>query len=158
MASDSHERARRLLDGVESGSGGDRRWLDEHLAACPDCARHADVSLRTFGALRAFAFDVDPAAALRVNAAVRAQVDRLAASEFDERRVRKAAFAALALTFTGSLGIWTAVDWWARQAHVSASVWQPALTLFWILPSLLLDGVLLFRGRLLANLGEGELS
>jgi hypothetical protein len=41
---------------------------------------------------------------------------------------------------------------------VSAAVWQPVLALFWILPSLLLDGVLLFRGRLLANFGEGDLS
>jgi hypothetical protein len=153
MPSESHDRARRLLDGVENGSAADRRWLDEHLAECPECARHAELSVRACAALRAFAFEVDPAAALRVNVAVRAEVDRLA----DRRRVRKAAFAALALTFTGSLAVWTVADWWARQAHVSGAVWQPVVALFWILPSLLLDGVLLFRGRLLANLGEGEL-
>jgi anti-sigma factor RsiW len=154
MPSESHERARRLLDGVEDGSPADRRWLDEHLAACAECACHAELSVRASAALRAFAFEVDPAAALRVNAAVVAQVDRLV----DQRRLRNAAFAALALTFTGTSAVWVAVDWWARQAHVSAAVWQPVLALFWILPSLLLDGVLLFRGRLLAYLGEGELS
>jgi len=158
MATESHDRARRLLDGVESGSPADRRWLDEHLASCPECARHAELSERTAAALRAFAFEVDPAAALRVNAAVRAQVDRLVASELSERRVRKAAFAAIALTFAGSLAAWSAAGWCAREAHVSAAVWQPVLALFWIVPSLLLDGVLLLRGRLLAGLGEGELS
>jgi anti-sigma factor RsiW len=153
MPSEAHERARRLLDGVENGTPADRRWLDEHLAVCPECARQAELAVRTSAALRAFAFEVDPGAALRVNAAVRAEVDRLA----DRRRLRIAAFAALVLTITGSLAAWTVADWWARQAHVSPAVWQPALAVFWILPSLLLDGVLLFRGRLLANLGEGEL-
>jgi anti-sigma factor RsiW len=154
MPSDLHERARRLLDRVEDGSPADRRWLDEHLGGCPECARHSEMSVRASAALRVFAFEVDPAAALRVNAAVRAQVDGLR----DQSRVRKAAFAALTLTFAGSLAAWMVADWWARQVGVSAAVWQPVLALFWILPSLLLDGVLLFRGRLLANFGEGDLS
>ena len=137
MSPDAHDRAMLLLDAVEPLTPASQRWLDLHLAECAACAHYAELSRRASSALRAFAFEVDPAAALRVNAAVHARLE--------QRRARAGVAAALALTVLGSAIAWQAVAWWAARVNVPAPVWQSAFTFFWILPSILLDAVLVFR-------------
>jgi hypothetical protein len=55
---------------------------------------------------------------------------------------------AIALTIAGSFVMWQAVTWLAGQWNLPNRVWQFSFVVFWILPSVLIDMVLLIRGRL----------
>jgi len=55
---------------------------------------------------------------------------------------------AIALTIAGSFVMWQAVTWLAGQWNLPNRAWQFGFVVFWILPSVLIDMLLLFRGRL----------
>ena len=59
MFCDAHERARFLID--ESRIGGisreDARWLEEHIAECPECARFEETTAKVVEGLEGLAFD-----------------------------------------------------------------------------------------------------
>jgi hypothetical protein len=139
-----HERARLLLDRgmMESIPAEKERWLDHHLSGCAECSRHAELNRRAIQALDSFAFDLDHAAALRVQEAVTRRAERMRSSE------PLAVPLAIALTIAGSFVMWQAVTWLAGQWNLPNRVWQFSFVVFWILPSVLIDMVLLFRGRL----------
>jgi len=139
-----HERARLLLDRgmTESIPAEKQRWLDHHLSECAECSRHAELNRRAIQALDSFAFDLDHAAALRVQAAVTRRAERMRSSE------PLAVPLAIALTIAGSFVMWQAVTWLAGQRNLPSRAWQFSFVVFWILPSVLIDMVLLFRGRL----------
>ena len=139
MLSDVHTKARGLIDraAVERMSPEEQRWLDGHLSECAECARHAEITRRTVRALDAFAFDLDRAAALRVENAVRERSLRLAAGETHSRSVRVGIAIAALLTLAGSLAMWQAAAWIARRWSVSAPAWQIGVGVFWLLPSAL---------------------
>jgi hypothetical protein len=44
--------------------------------------------------------------------------------------------------------MWQAVTWLAGQWNLPNGAWQFSFVAFWILPSVLIDVLLLFRGRL----------
>jgi hypothetical protein len=139
-----HERARLLLDRgmTESIPVEKQRWLDHHLSECAECSRHAELNRRAIQALDSFAFDLDHAAALRVQEAVTRRAERMRSSE------PLAVPLAIALTIAGSFVMWQAVTWLAGQWNLPNRAWQFSFVVFWILPSVLIDMVLLFRGRL----------
>jgi len=139
-----HERARLLLDRsmTESIPAEKQRWLDHHLSECAECSRHAELNRRAIQALDSFAFDLDHAAALRVQEAVTRRAERMRSSE------PLAVPLAIALTIAGSFVMWQAVTWLAGQRNLPSRAWQFSFVVFWILPSVLIDMVLLFRGRL----------
>jgi len=139
-----HERARQLLDRgmTESIPAEKQRWLDHHLSECAECSRHAELNRRAIQALDSFAFDLDHAAALRVQEAVTRRAERMRSSE------PLAVPLAIALTIAGSFVMWQAVTWLAGQRNLPSRAWQFSFVVFWILPSVLIDMVLLFRGRL----------
>jgi len=138
-----HERARLLLDRgmMESIPAEKQRWLDHHLSECAECSRHAELNRRAIQALDSFAFDLDHAAALRVQEAVTRRAERM-------RSTPLAVPLAIALTIAGSFVMWQAVAWVAGQLNLPNRAWQFSFVVFWILPSVLIDMVLLFRGRL----------
>jgi len=138
-----HERARLLLDRgmIESIPAEKQRWLDHHLSECAECSRHAELNRRAIQALDSFAFDLDHAAALRVQEAVTRRAERM-------RSTPLAVPLAIALTIAGSFVMWQAVAWVAGQLNLPNRAWQFSFVVFWILPSVLIDMLLLFRRRL----------
>ena len=144
MQPELHERARLLLDRgmTESIPVEEQRWLDHHLSECAECGRHAELNRRAVQALDSFAFDLDHAAALRVQEAVTRRAERMRASE------PLAVPLAVALTIAGSFVMWQAVTWLAGQSNPANRAWRFGFVVFWILPSVLIDMLLLFRRRL----------
>jgi hypothetical protein len=161
MPSESHEKARHLLDGamIAGISAEEQRWLNRHLEECAACGQYAELSRRTVGALDSFAFDLDAAGAVRVQEAVRQHAVRLAARESRSRSLWIGVTAALFLTVAGSAAMWQPAAWLAGRWNVPAPAWQIGFAVFWLLPSLLLGMLPLYRGKLLGGDSgrEGEI-
>jgi len=153
MPLENHEKARFLLQRslVEGISLEDRRWLDAHLGQCAECARYADLSARAVRALDWFALELDPAAALRVETAVRSRAEGMRSAEAHAKSLWIGTAVAIFLTFTGSAVTWRSLAWLASQWNLPTRVWQIAFAAFWLLPSLLLALLPLFRSRLLGE-------
>ncbi len=146
-----HERARLLRDRamVEGIAPEEQRWLDEHIDGCPDCSGYAKLSIRAVRALDSFAFEFDPAAALRVQNVIRSRADELAASEAHARRLVVGTAVAMLLTVTGSVAMWQPTQWLAGRLNLPSPAWQIAFVMLWLLPSLLLAVLPCFRRRLM---------
>ena len=153
MPLESHEKARFLLhrDLVEGISPEDRRWLDAHVGQCSECGRYADLSARAVRALDGFAIELDPAAALRVENVVRSRAEEMRSAESHAKSLWIGTGVAIFLTFTGSAVTWRTLAWLASQWKIPGPVWQIAFAAFWLLPSLLLALLPLFRRRLLGE-------
>lgn len=157
MQSELHERARYLLDRslvegiVEGISAEEQRWLDSHIAQCAECTDYAELSGRAVRALDSFAFELDPEAALRIQEAVRARADQMAGARFSTGIP-----VAFALTIAGSLAMWGIAAWLAARWNVPAPAWHTAFATLWLLPSVVLDVLLLFRVRLMGNHSSDE--
>ena len=151
MPLENHEKARFLLHRslVEGISREDRDWLDAHVAQCAECSRHADLSARAVRALDWFALELDPAAALRVENIVRSRAEQMRSAEAHAKTLWIGTAVAIFLTFTGSAVTWRSLTWLAGQWNFPSPVWQILFAAFWLLPSLLLALLPLFRKRLL---------
>ena len=151
MPLENHEKARLLLHRalVEGISLEDRRWLDAHVEQCAECGRYADLSARAVRALDWFALEPDPAAALRVQNVVRRRAEEMRSAEAHAKSLWIGTGVAIFLTFTGSAVTWHTLAWLASQWNLPSPVWQIAFAAFWLLPSLLLALLPLFRRRLL---------
>jgi hypothetical protein len=150
---EKHEKARFLLHRslAEGISLEDRRWLDAHVEQCAECALYADVSARAVRALDWFALEPDPAAALRVENLVRSRAERMKSAEAQAKSLWIGTAVAVFLTFTGSAVTWRPLAWLAGEWNLPTRVWQIAFAAFWLLPSLLLAFLPLFRRRLLGE-------
>ena len=153
MPLENHEKARFLLDRslVEGISPEDRNWLDAHVGQCPECGRYADLSARAVRALDWFAIEPDPAAALRVEEVVRSRAEVMRSAEAQAKSLWIGTAVAIFLTFTGSALTWRPLAWLASQWNLPSRVWQMGFAVFWLLPSLLLALLPLFRRRLLGE-------
>jgi len=149
----NHEKARFLLHRslVEGISLEDRHWLDAHVGQCAECGRYADLSARAARALDWFALEPDPAAALRVENVVRSRAAEMRSAEAHARSLWIGTGVAIFLTFTGSAVAWHTLAWLASQWNVPSRVWQIVFAAFWLLPSILLAFLPLFRRRLLGE-------
>jgi hypothetical protein len=153
MLLENHERARILLDRalVEGISPEDRRWLDAHVAECAECGQYADLSDRAVRALDWFALEPDPAAALRIENIVRSRAEEMRSAEPGAKSLWIAAGVAIFLTFTGSAVTWRTLASLAIQWNLPSRLWQTGFAAFWLLPSLLLALLPLFRRRFLGE-------
>ena len=153
MPLENHERARFLLRRslAEEMSVEDRQWLDAHVGQCAECGRYADLSARAVRALDWFALEPDPAAALRIENVVRSRAEAMRSAEAQARSLWIGTAAAIFLTFTGSAVAWRFLAWLASQWNLPGRVWQIGFAAFWLLPSLLLALLPLFRRRLLGE-------
>ncbi len=153
MPLENHEKARLLLHRslVEGISPEDRHWLDTHVEQCAECSRYADLSARAVRALDWFALELDPAAALRVESVVRSRAKGMRAAEAQAKSLWIGTAVAIFLTFTGSAVTWGPLAWLASQWNLPSRVWQTVFVVFWLLPSLLLALLPLFRRRLLGE-------
>jgi len=153
MPLENHEKARFLLDRslVEGISMEDRQWLDAHVGQCAECGEYADLSARAVRALDWFAIELDPAAALRVGNVVRRRAEEMRSAEAHARRLWIGTAVAIFLTMTGSAVMWRSLAWLASQWNVPSRVWQIGFAAFWLLPSLVLALLPVFRSRLLGE-------
>lgn len=153
MPLENHERARFLLHRslVEGISPEDRQWLDTHVGQCAECGRYADLSARAVRALDWFALELDPAAALRVENAVRSRAEAMRSAEAHAKSLWIGTAVAIFLTFAGSAVAWRPLAWLAGQWNLPSRVCQIVFVAFWLLPSLLLALLPLLRRRLLGD-------
>jgi hypothetical protein len=153
MQFEPHARARFLVDQAmtEGISLDEQRWLNRHARECAECSRYCELSRRAVRALDSVAFELDPVAALRVENAVRSRVERLALTEFHRRRLFAGVVVAIFLTITGSIAMWQPAAWLAGRWNLPSPAWQTGFAMFWILPSILLALLPLFRRRLLGE-------
>jgi hypothetical protein len=153
MPLENHEKARLLLHRslIEEISPEDRHWLDLHVAQCAECGPYADLSARAVRALDWFALEVDPAAALRVESVVRSRAAEMRSAESHAKSLWIGTGVAIFLTFTGSAVAWHVLAWLASRWSLPSRVWQIVFAAFWLLPSLLLALLPLFRRRLLGE-------
>ena len=153
MPLENHERARFLLHRslVEGISPEYRHWLDAHVGQCAECARDADLSARAVRALDWFAFELDPAAALRVENVVRSRAEAMRSAEAHAKSLWIGTAIAIFLTCMGSAVMWRPLAWLASQWNLPSRVWQIVFAALWLLPSLLLALLPLFRRRLLED-------
>jgi hypothetical protein len=150
MQSDQHERCRLLIDRavLEGIPAEDQRWIESHQEECAACREYAEISLRTVRALDGFPIDVDTAAAERVRHVVRVHVEQGAAAEARSEGFPALAAVAFGLTIAGSFAMWRLVGWVAAARGIAPEVWQPGVEVLWILPSVMVDVVLLFHRQL----------
>jgi hypothetical protein len=153
MQSESHARARFLLDQVMTGgiSPDEQRWLNSHTKECAECSRYGELSRRAIRALDSFAFELDPVAALRVENAIRSHANRLALNEFHGRSFLAGAVVAIFLTIAGSIAMWQPAAWLAGRWNLPSPAWQIGFAMYWLLPSILLGILPLFRTRLMGD-------
>jgi hypothetical protein len=153
MPLENHEKARFLLQRslVEGTSLGDRLWLNAHVEQCAECSQYAELSARTVRALDGFAFELDPAAAVRVENVVRSRAEGMKSAEARATSLWIGTAVAIFLTFAGSAATWRPLAWLASQWNFPSRVWQIAFVVFWFIPSLLLALLPLFRRRLLGE-------
>ena len=153
MPLENHEKARFLLHRslVEGISLEDRHWLAAHVGQCPECARYADLSARAVRALDWFALELDPAAALRIENVVCSRAGAMRSAEAQARSLWIGTAVAIFLTFTGSAVMWRPLGWLASQWNLPSREWQIVFAAFWLLPSLLLALLPLFRRTLLGE-------
>jgi len=158
MPLENHEKAdflvhRALVEGI---SPEDRQWLDAHVGQCAECGRYADLSARTVRALDWFALELDPAAALRVENVVRSRAEEMRSAEAHAKRLWIGTAVAIFLTFTGSAVTWHTLAWLASQWNLPSRVWQIGFVAFWLLPSLMLALLPLFRRTLLGEHSDSK--
>jgi hypothetical protein len=136
---------------MEAISPDEQRWLHRHTEECAACRRYGELSRRAIRALDSFAFELDPEAALRVENAIRSRTNRLASTEFHGRRSFVGAVAAMLLTIAGSIAMWQPVAWLAGRCNLPNPAWQMGFAMLWLLPSILLGILPLFRTRLMGD-------
>lgn len=153
MPAEPHARARLLLDQamMEGISPDEQRWLNSHTDECAECSRYGELSRRAIRALDSFAFELDPAAAFRMEDAIRRRANWLASNEFHGRRFIIGAVAAMLLTIAGSIAMWQPAAWLAGRWNLPSPAWQIGFAMFWLLPSILLGILPLFRARLMGD-------
>jgi hypothetical protein len=153
MALENHEKARLLLQRslVEGISPQDRQWLDAHIGQCAECGHYADLPARVVRALDWFALELDPAAVLQVEKIVRSRAEAMRSAEAHAQSLWIGTAVAIFLTFAGSAVAWRPLTWLASQWNLPSRVWQIVFVVFWLLPSLLLALLPLFRRRLLGE-------
>ena len=158
MPLEDHEKARLLVHRslVEGISPEDWRWLDAHLEQCAECSRYGDLSARAVRALDWFTIEFDPAAALRIENAVRTRAEAMRSAEAHSKSLWIGTAVAIFLTLTGSAVMWRPLAWLASQWNLPSRVWQTVFVAFWLLPSLLLALLPLFRKGLLGENSESN--
>jgi hypothetical protein len=130
----------------------EQRWLADHVSQCADCSRYAELSQRTLRALDSFAFDLDPVAALRVQRAIHNRADWMASHG---QVFSYGIWVAIFLTIIGSAAMWEFTAWLASRWNLAAPMWQIGFAILWLLPSVLLDLLLLLRGKLIGDDARG---
>jgi hypothetical protein len=131
-----HERARRLIDveRVEGLALEDRRWLEDHLAACEACAARAVTTAAALSALRSISVALPPGLASTTKFRV-----RLRAAELRRERARNAGLVVgCALSWLAGVAsaplVWKACAWLGGVLDLPRAVWVLGFAAWWFVP------------------------
>jgi anti-sigma factor RsiW len=148
MSLNDHERARQLATAarIEGVAGSERAWLDNHLAACGDCAKEAGALDAAIGSLRTLSFKAGAQVVNRTRLEVRRRI---------EEREAEAPRTVLWIAMVVSAGwmaltapyVWRGLAWFGRAAGLPDPVWQASFLMWWFLPATLLGAVAVWRSR-----------
>jgi hypothetical protein len=138
MPMNAHEEARLLIDRCLAAEASDeeRSRLQEHLDACPDCRRSRTSLLSLLQGFGGLAFDIEPGASARVQAAVARRARDLGRERRHRRRMTIGLALALAMTAAGSFAVWVCAGWLAGAGRIAPAGLAVGVTVFWMLPSL----------------------
>jgi hypothetical protein len=149
MTNHDHERALELImrRGTEDLAARDADWLNEHLAACSECAAYEEDFDQTGHLLRSFAVTAGSSLVAATQARVHAR-----AAELQEYRARTVlitvSFCIGALTSTMSAWLWWRFDGWlAQHLGLSRAVVEPGVFVAWMLPALVIAVLMLASSR-----------
>ena len=134
---DLHKRARLLIDveQVEGLSPGERRWLEDHLAACEACADWAASAEAVLRALKSISFALPPGLAASTSLRVREK-----AAELKQRRMRNLALIA-GCTVSWVVGVasaplvWKLFEWFGTTLALPRIVWELGFFCWWLVPA-----------------------
>ena len=137
MNVNDHERARKLVatGAVEDITVSERRWLDDHLAACHECSSEAGALAVAIQSLRAVSVATDPELVRRTRLAVSIRSQELQAS-----RARSAplwidtAVSSVWMILTAPY-VWRTFAWFGNMAHIPSAVWEVGFLMWWFLPA-----------------------
>ena len=140
MNPENHERARQLMVAVqiEEIARADAEWLQQHLAACRQCANEASALDAAVGTLRALPVTASPELVARSRRSVRQH-----AGQLESERLRAAplwiatAVSAICMIATAPY-VWRAFGWLGREAQLPDALWQMGFVVWWFFPATLL--------------------
>ena len=140
MKEDAHRRARSLMDALlieEKVSAEERRWLEQHLAACESCAERAAASERAVRAVRSFRVEVNSALVRSTQMKVRLRAREMEAHRRELRPVWLSCVFALLLTAAGTPFVWQGLEWFSSQVGTPGWVVKIGFLWLWFIPSVL---------------------
>jgi hypothetical protein len=145
MNEDVHISAQRLIDQdrVEGISPERRKWLDRHLEACAECARHADVTDGALHSLRGVSVSLPPALVSRSQLRIYLRAKQLRNQGTDGWALWISCAISWLLGSATAPFIWGAFRWMGQRAGVPDLIWQMGVALWWALPALIAIAILL---------------
>lgn len=153
MTNHDHERALDLItrEGVEGVTDSEGKWLDLHLAECPNCSSYATSLHSASQAIRSTTVMASRSLVTATQTRLRAR-----ALELRERDSRVfligLSFCLGMLSSTASAWLWWRFGTWAVQLlGLPESIVAPGVVLFWLLPSIVIAVLLTFIPRTIFN-------
>lgn len=132
-----HERAHRLIDQerLEDLPPEDRRWLEDHLAACEACAGWAESTDAALRALKSVSVAVPPGLAASAKLIVREE-----AAKLKQRRSRNLALItgcaiSWALGVASAPLVWRLCEWIGATFALPRFVWIAGFACWWFVPA-----------------------
>jgi hypothetical protein len=145
MTNHEHERAIDIITrrGVEEIAATDAAWLESHLALCTECAEYAGLVESTGQLLRSVAVTASPTLVAATQARVHARAAQL--QEHQSRVVLIAvSFCVGVMSSAISAWLWWRFGGWvAERIGLPASLVEPGILLFWLLPAIVIAVLML---------------
>ena len=133
-----HERAFELLcmNLLDSVSDGERRWLESHLAQCPECRAKSEQTQSAISALKTVSISAGSDLVQSTQRRVRALCMR---QDARQRRMRpiwiSSAFASVWMACTTPY-LWQSFDLTGHWLHIPDLLWQMGFLVSWFTPAL----------------------
>jgi hypothetical protein len=147
-SADLHERARRLIDveRVEGLAPGERRWLQDHLAACEACVGWAVSAEAALRAIKSVPIALPPGLAASAKLRVLEK-----AAELKQKRARNLALV-VGCAFSWAVGVasaplvWRLCAWFGATLDLPRILWELGFICWWFVPAAAAGLVILWVG------------
>jgi len=149
MNDENHERARQLLAAyrIEGIDGGERTWLEHHLATCPECSSAAEALEAAVRSLRTFPVVASAELVEQTKRAVRRQAEQLhSARNYSVALWIATAVSSVLMILTTSF-VWQALAWAGQVTRMPDPVWQVLFLMWWFLPTTVLASAAAWRHK-----------
>jgi anti-sigma factor RsiW len=145
MTQEIHARAARLIaqDRVESISAAEREWLEQHLAQCVECEKHASATEEAIRSLRGLSVALPRALASRTQLRVQLRAQQLQAYGPRWRMVWAACAVSWLFGAATAPYVWRGLEWIGHRIGLPNIVWQMGFGLWWALPVVVTAVILL---------------